>query len=96
MPCYSAICGSCSIGRLRPGETEHPAQRAELEGRSAAVIRRLALSDAISRPLPDNYATAAPDPDLPQGRQKTVEYLNSLRDFEGALVYLQGLWRTPE
>ena len=115
-----------------PGETEYPVQRAELEERLAIVIRRLALSDVEIAALPDNYATAAANPALPQGlfaadgdwitarsrdsvyarplasahteafnghsvflvmvrlpqgRQKTVEYLNSLRDFEGPLVY---------
>jgi hypothetical protein len=116
-----------------PGQTTYPAQRAELEERLATVIRRLALSDAEIAALPDNYSTAAPNPDLPrglfapdgewitarshdsafgllaslhtdafnghsvflvmvrlpQGRQKTVDYLNSLRDFEGPLVYAQ-------
>lgn len=115
----------------RPGQTDHPAQRAELEDRLALIIRRLALSDAEIAALPDNYAAAAPDPDLPQGllvpdgewitarstdstfgylasahteafnghsvflvmvrlpqgRQQTVDYLNSLRDFAGPLVY---------
>ena len=114
-----------------PGQTTYPAQRAELEERLATVIRRLALSDAEIAALPDNYAAAASNPDLPrdlfapdgdwitarsddsavgplasrhtaafnghsvflvmvrlpQGRQKTVDYLNSLRDFEGPLVY---------
>jgi hypothetical protein len=114
-----------------PGQTMYPVQRAELEERLAVVIRRLALSDAEISALPDNYATAAVNPDLPrglfapdgdwvtarsndsafgplaslhteafnghsvflvmvrlpQGRQKTVDYLNSLRDFEGPLVY---------
>ena len=113
-----------------PNATTHPTQRAELEKRLATVIRRLALSDAQIAALPDNYATATPNPDLPpdlfapnsdwvtarshdsevgplaslhteafnghsvflvlvrlpQGRQKTVDYLNSLRDFEGPLV----------
>ena len=113
-----------------PAQATYPAQRAELEGRLATVIRRLALTDAEIAALPDNYATAAPNPDLPrdlfapdgewitarsddsafgplasrhtaafnghsvflvmvrlpQGRQKTVDYLNSLRDFEGPLV----------
>ena len=115
----------------RPSETTHPAQRAELEERLATVIRRLASSDAEIAALPENYATAVLNPDLPrdlfapdgdwvtarsndsafsplaslhteafnghsvflvmvrlpQGRQKTVDYLNSLRDFEGPLVY---------
>jgi hypothetical protein len=114
-----------------PGQTLYPAQRAELEERLATVIRRLALSDAEIAALPENYVTAALNPDLPrdlfapdgdwvtarsndsafgplaslhteafnghsvflvmvrlpQGRQKTVDYLNSLRDFEGPLVY---------
>jgi hypothetical protein len=114
-----------------PGQTTHSAQRAELEGRLATVIRRLALSDAEIAALPDNYVTAARNPDLPrdlfapdsdwitarsndsefgplasrhiaafnghsvflvmvrlpQGRQQTVDYLNSLRDFDGPLVY---------
>jgi hypothetical protein len=116
-----------------PGNTLYPAQRAELQGRLATVIRRLSLSDAEIAALPDNYATAASHPDLPrglfapdgdwitarsddsgfgplatvhteafnghsvflvvvrlpQGRQKTVDYLNSLRDFDGPLVYAQ-------
>jgi hypothetical protein len=115
-----------------PGQTTHPAQRAELEKRLAKIIRGLALSEAEIAALPDNYATADPQPDLPrglfaadgdwitarsndsafgsslaslhtaafnghsvflvmvrlpQGRQQTVDYLNSLRDFEGPLVY---------
>lgn len=114
-----------------PGQTMYPAQRSELEERLATVIQRLALSDAEIAALPDNYATAAVNPDLPQnlfapdgnwvtarsndstfgplaslhteafnghsvflvmvrlpqGREKTVDYLNSLRDFEGPLVY---------
>jgi hypothetical protein len=114
-----------------PGQTTHPVQRAELEGRLATLIRRLALSDAEIAALPDNYHSAAPNPDLPQGlftgdgdwitarssdsdfgplasrhteafhghsvflvmvrlpqgRRQTVNYLNSLRDFEGPLVY---------
>ena len=114
-----------------PGQTTYPAQRAALEGRLATVIRRLALTDAEIAALPDNYAMAAPNPDLPrdlfapdggwitarsndsdfgslasrhtaafnghsvflvmvrlpQGRLKAVDYLNSLRDFEGPLVY---------
>jgi hypothetical protein len=116
-----------------PGQTTYPAQRAALEGRLATLIRRLALTDAEIAMLPDNYATAALNPDLPrglfapdgdwitarsndsdfgslasrhtaafnghsvflvmvhlpQGRQQTVDYLNSLRDFEGPLVYAQ-------
>jgi hypothetical protein len=49
-----------------PGQTMYPAQRTELEERLATVIRRLALSDAEIAALPDNYATAAVNPDLPQ------------------------------
>jgi hypothetical protein len=122
-----------------PGETTHPAQRAELEERLATIIRRLALSDAEIAALPDNYATAAPNPDLPrglfapdgdwitarsndstfrplalrhteafnghsvflvmvrlpQGRQQTVDYLNSLRDFDGPLVYARQQMNGP-
>ena len=114
-----------------PGHTDYPAQRDALEDRLAIIIRRLALSDAQIAALPDNYAAAAPHPDLPrglltpdgewvtarsrdstfgylasdhtqafnghsvflvmvrlpQGRQQTVDYLNSLRDFAGPLVY---------
>jgi hypothetical protein len=114
-----------------PGQTTHPVQRAELQDRLAILIRRLASSEAEITALPDNYAAAAPHPDLPrslfapdgdwvtvrsndsafgmlaslhaqafnghsvflvmvrlpQGHQQTVDYLNSLRDFDGPLVY---------
>jgi hypothetical protein len=114
-----------------PGKSDHPAQRAELEERLAMVIRRMALSEGEIAGLADNYASAAPNPDLPrglftpdgewitarsndatlgflasrhtegfnghsvflvmvrlpQGRTQTVDYLNSLRDFDGPLVY---------
>jgi hypothetical protein len=117
-----------------PGQTMHPAQRAELEQRLATMIRRLALSDAEIAALPDNYAATAANADLPralfapdgewitarsddaapgplasrhtagfdghsvflvmvrlpQGRRQTVDYLNSLRDFEGPLVFARG------
>jgi hypothetical protein len=114
-----------------PGQAAHQEQRAALEGRLAIVIRRLALSDAEISALPDNYAAAVPNPNLPQGlflpdgdwvtarsndsatgflasrhtrafnghsvflvmvrlpqgRQQTVSYLDSLRDLDGPLVY---------
>jgi hypothetical protein len=113
-----------------PGQTSHAAQRAALENRLATLIRRLALNEEEIAALPDNYAAAAADPNLPrglfapggdwitarskdsafgvlasrhteafnghsvflvmvrlpQGRQQTVDYLDSLRDLEGPLV----------